>query len=220
MKKFLVVTLLLIFIVLISGCAKPQEVSQVPVPTTPEVEGKVSEVPKAVVLTTFESGDIEGWQPRGSGVKITVTDKEAHAGKFSLYIEGRSADWHGAQIPLKNILKPGKTYSISIWVFQNSGSDQNMGLTMQRKYNTDGSTQYNWIKHGVVPSGKWVEFAGTYSIPADVSVEELTLYVEVPGNVTLSFYIDDLVITEGKTGFKITPELYDLFAKYYKDYLD
>ena len=169
--------------VMFSGCA-------------PKEEAPLPEENQPVISTDFEDGSAQGWQPRGGEVTITPTTAVKHTGEYSLYVSGRSADWHGAQIPLKNILKPGKTYSISVWVYQDSGSDQNMGSTMQRKYNTDTSTQYNWIKHDTVHSGEWTELAGTYTIPADVSIDELNLYIEAPDNVTLSYYIDDLVIYE------------------------
>lgn len=150
-------------------------------------------------------------------MKILVTDKEAHTGKYSLYVSGRSAGWHGAQIQLKDILKPGKVYSISVWVMQKSGSSQYLGLTMQRKYDTDSNTQYDWIKHeNNVPNGKWVELSGTYEIPANVSILDLSLYVEAPSNTSLDFYIDDLVIVEGKSAFRITPKLFELVAKVIK----
>lgn len=219
MRKYSLFILLFYFL-FIFGCAKP---SEVPITEPSEIGVKPSEVqlPKAeeikglVILTTFETGE-EGWQPFGGGVKISISDKVAHSGKFSLYVEGRSAGWHGAQFPLKNILQPGKTYNISVWVYQESGSDQRMILTMRRKYNTDESTQYDWIKAQFVPNRKWIEFKGFYNIPSGVTIEDLALYVEAPDNVDLTFYIDDLVITEKGLSFKLTPELLALISKYIK----
>jgi endo-1,4-beta-xylanase len=215
MKKIFVICTILMFLLFIVGCAKAPTTEQLQkVEEVKREVASVPSVPNALVITTFESGKEEGWTARGDNVKILVTDKEAHTGKYSLYVSGRSNGWHGAQIQLKDILKPGKVYSISVWVMQKSGSSQYLGLTMQRKYDTDSNTQYDWIKHeNNVPSGKWVELSGTYEIPANVSILDLTLYVEAPSNTTLDFYIDDLVIVEGKTGFRITPELYELVAK-------
>ncbi|MFN3699069.1 MAG: carbohydrate binding domain-containing protein [Dictyoglomus sp.] len=216
-KRFLVFLILLSILGVAAGCA-PTETKTAVLPEV-KVETKVAEVPEiagAVIITTFETGESEKWVARGEGVSILVTDKEAHTGKYSLYIKGRSSGWHGTQIQLKDLLKPGKVYSISLWVMHKNELPQHIGLTMQRKYNTDSSTQYDWIKHEMeIPGGKWVELSGSYEIPAGVSIEDLTLYVEAPKNVNLEFYIDDLVIVEGKKGFKITPELFDLFAKYY-----
>ena len=170
--------------VMVSGCAPKEETP----PTPPPEENQ------HVISADFEEGTMQGWE--ANGASISITTEVAHSGSHSLYVYGRSANWHSAQIPLKGILESGKTYSISVWVYQESGSDQNMGSTMKRKYSTDESTQYDWIKHDVVPSGEWTELAGTYTIPADVSIDELTLYVEAPDDVTLSYYIDDLVIDE------------------------
>lgn len=217
MRREVLWSILIIFtLVFVAGCA-PKEAVQVPseVKSVAESVKEAPNIPNAVVITTFESGKEENWVARGDGVSIAVTDKEAHTGKYSLYVSGRSAGWHGAQIQLKDLLKPGKVYSISVWVMQKTGTSQYLGLTMQRKYNTDSATQYDWIKHErEIPSGKWVELSGTYQIPSGVSILDLALYVEAPSNVNLDFYIDDLVIVEGKTGFRITPELFELFAKY------
>ena len=65
--------------------------------------------------STFEKGT-ENWQSRGDPVSITSTDKIAHSGKYSLYVTERQSNWHGAQIDLKDMLIPGKSYEIEVWV--------------------------------------------------------------------------------------------------------
>lgn len=72
----------------------------------------------------FESGTTEGWQARGSGVTVKPDSVVAYNGKYSLYVSGRTSNWHGAQIPVDTILEQGKVYKISVWVYQNSGSTQ------------------------------------------------------------------------------------------------
>ncbi|MCS7201691.1 MAG: carbohydrate binding domain-containing protein [Dictyoglomus sp.] len=223
MKKYSIFILIVIYLysLFITGCARPIEVPSTspapsePIPKTEVQIPKAEEIKGLILLTTFETGE-EGWQPFGGGVKISISEKVARSGKFSLYVEGRSAGWHGAQIPLKNILQPGKTYNISTWIYQESGTDQRMILTMRRKYSTDESTQYNWIRAQFVPNKKWTEFRGSYSIPSGAIIEDLALYIEAPDNANLTFYIDDLVITEKGSSFKLNPELLTLISKYIK----
>ncbi|MCX7720461.1 MAG: carbohydrate binding domain-containing protein [Dictyoglomus thermophilum] len=222
-KKLFSILLVLGFVFIVSGCTPKETAVQTTVPqeAVKEVAKEVPNIPNAILITTFESGKTEGWTPNGEGVSVAVVDKDAHTGKYSLYVTGRTAGWNGAQIQLKDILKPGKVYSISVWVKHNSELPQHVGITMRRKYDSDSSTQYDWIKHdNEVPGGKWVELAGTYQIPAGVNILDLALYVEIPSNPNLDFYIDDVVIVEGKQGFRITPEIFDLFAKYFRTYLN
>jgi endo-1,4-beta-xylanase len=143
-----------------------------------------------VKSSTFESGSTEGWQARGTGsdAQISVVDTVAHSGSKSLYVTGRAQTWQGAQIDLTSLLEKGKEYQFSIWVYQNSGSDQNITLTMQRK-NADNTTNYDTIKwQQTVPSGVWTEITGSYQVPQTAT--QLVFYVESP-NATLSFYLDD-----------------------------
>ena len=143
-----------------------------------------------VKSSTFESGSTEGWQARGTGsdAQISVVDTVAHSGSKSLYVTGRAQTWQGAQIDLTSLLEKGKEYQFSIWVYQNSGSDQNITLTMQRN-NADNTTDYDTIKwQQTVPSGVWTEITGSYQVPQTAT--QLVFYVESP-NATLSFYLDD-----------------------------
>ncbi|HPZ29735.1 MAG TPA: sugar-binding protein [Defluviitoga sp.] len=147
-----------------------------------------------LLKTTFEEG-LDNWQPRGTPVTITRTDKVANSGKYSLYVSGRESGWHGAQIDLKHILTPGFSYNFEIWVYQETGQDQIITLTMERKFASDEQTRYNsiaWQK--TVPSNKWTKIEGPYTIEPGEIVETLTFYVESP-NAALDFYIDDFVLT-------------------------
>ncbi|WAM33191.1 endo-1,4-beta-xylanase [Caldicellulosiruptor morganii] len=165
----------------------------------------------------FESGTTEGWQARGSGVTVKPDSVVAYNGKYSLYVSGRTSNWHGAQIPVDTILEQGKVYKISVWVYQNSGSTQKMSLTMQRRFATDPSTSYeNLIYNRDVPSNTWVELSGSYSIPAGVTVSELLLYVEAQ-NANLAFWVDDLKIYDLSKLAEPEWEIPSLIEKY-KDY--
>ncbi|PLV57660.1 endo-1,4-beta-xylanase [Thermotoga sp. SG1] len=163
--------------------------------------------PKVVYETSFEKG-LGEWQPRGGDVKISISSKVAHSGKKSLFVSNRQKGWHGTQINLKGILKTGKTYAFEAWAYQESGQDQTIIMTMQRKYSSDANTQYEWIKSSTVPSGQWVQLSGTYTIPAGVTVEDLTLYFESQ-NPTLEFYVDDVKVvdtTSAEIKLEMNPE--------------
>lgn len=178
------------------------------------------EIPGMVISSTFESGTAENWEPRGDGVKVSVAKDVAKTGEASLFVTGRTRGWHGAQINLSKILEPGKSYDISVWVYQKTGEFQKLTLTMQRKYNTDTQTRYEtivWQRN--VPDKTWVELSGSYSVASNVKVEELILYVESP-NATLEFYIDDIkvidkTVTKGQPEWEI-PSLAEIFKNDFK----
>nr|AAB95325.1 family 10 xylanase [Caldicellulosiruptor sp. Rt69B.1] len=143
----------------------------------------------------FEGGGTEGWQARGTGsdAQISVVDTVAHSGSKSLYVSGRADTWQGARIDMTNLLEKGKDYQFSIWVYQNSGSEQEITLTMQRK-NADDSTKYDTIKwRQKVASGVWTEVSGSYTVPQTAT--QLIFYVESP-NATLDFYLDDFTVID------------------------
>ncbi|AEM72886.1 endo-1,4-beta-xylanase [Caldicellulosiruptor acetigenus] len=149
--------------------------------------------PGVVKSATFEGGTTEDWQARGNGVTISVVNTVAHNGSKSLYVTGRSSTWHGAQIDLTSVLEKGKDYQFSVWVYQDSGSDQKLTLTMQRQ-NADGTTNYDSIKYQqTVATNTWVELTGSYTVPTTAT--QLILYVEA-ADTTLSFYIDDFTAVD------------------------
>lgn len=100
--------------------------------------------------TSFED-EQHSWEPRGDEVSISPSNKVSHSGKYSLAVEGRKSDWNGAQINLAKTLKPGTSYDFEIYVYQDTGQDQLITLTMQRKYASDANTNYDtilWQKKG------------------------------------------------------------------------
>lgn len=159
--------------------------------------------PGTVLYSSFDDS-LNGWQPRGEEVNLVLDGSNARSGS-SLKVQGRMKNWHGAQIDVKNVLQPGKSYELTVWVYQNSGEDQRITLTMQRKYSTDEKTNYDTIVwQRFVPSGKWTEIRGSYSVMSNVNVEELLFYVESP-NPTLEYNIDEVVIVD-KSVMAIEPE--------------
>jgi len=176
------------------------------------------QIPGVVYGTSFENG-IGGWQPRGDGVNISTAMKVAHIGEYSLFVSGRQKGWQGTQLDVKGILKAGKTYSFEGWVYQESGQDQTIIMTMQRKYTTDENTKYEWIKAETVPSGKWTKISGAYTIRAGAVLEQLILYFESK-NPTLEFYVDDVTIVDASIPMakpeEEIPSLKEVFKDYFK----
>ena len=62
-------------------------------------------------------------------------------------VSDRSAAWNGAAVLLDNSWKSGETYAFSCAVYQASGADVNMKLSLQYSDGTD--TQYVQISAGV-----------------------------------------------------------------------
>ncbi|MEN3008530.1 endo-1,4-beta-xylanase [Pseudothermotoga sp.] len=151
--------------------------------------------PGTVLYSSFD-GSLDDWQPRGAEVNLAIDGTIVKSGSGSLKVQGRTKNWHGAQIDVKNVLQPGKSYEFTVWVYQNSGEDQRITLTMQRKYAGDEETNYDTIVwQRLVPTGKWTEIRGTYSVRLNAIVEELTFYVESP-NPTLEYNIDEVMIVD------------------------
>ena len=64
-------------------------------------------------------------------------------------------------------------------MYQETGEDQPITLTMQRKYASDKETHYDtivWQK--TIPSGEWTKLAGSYTVKLGEKVEELLFYIE------------------------------------------
>ncbi len=136
--------------------------------------------------STFESGT-DGWSERGDASVSTDSDNY-YAGKKSLYVTGRTDNWHGASIALDpDAFVAGNTYSFSTGVLQKSGSAVDMQLTLQ--YSLDGEDHYDQIASAAAKSGEWTKLENTsFTIPA--GAVNLLLYVEAPDSLT-DFYIDE-----------------------------
>lgn len=136
--------------------------------------------------STFESGT-DGWSERGDA-SVSTDSSNYYSGKKSLYVTGRTDNWHGASIALdSDAFVAGNTYSFSTGVLQKSGSSVDMQLTLQYKLN--GEDNYDQIASATVKSGEWTKLENTsFTIPSGAS--DLLLYVEAPDSLT-DFYIDE-----------------------------
>ena len=166
----------------------------------------------------FENG-ILGWQPRGDGVEVSVSQDTSTSGNNSLHVLNRTQNWHGAQIDLRDVLQTGKTYYFEGWVYQKTGQNQTIIMTMQRKYGSDSATRYDWIQAQTIPTDQWTKISGTYSVKANERIDELLLYFESQSS-SIDFYIDDISIVDLSVPKNVPeseiPSLKDVFKDTFK----
>ena len=137
---------------------------------------------------TFESGNGD-WESRGA-TTLTSDSKNYYAGSKSLFVSGREDTWQGAAIPLDSSqFVPGYAYSFSTAILQNSGSTEEVKITLQYN-NASGEESYDTVASADAASGKWTKLENTsYTIPSDAT--NLLLYVETES--TTDFYVDDAI---------------------------
>lgn len=161
-----------------------------PPPVEPDADGYY-------FYDTFEE-DMGGWNARGSS-SLGYSSYSAMAGNSSLYVTDRADTWNGAGHDLSaGTFVPGKNYAFGASVMQESGSTQNILLTLQ--YNdANGETQYTTVASAEAASGEWVNLENTsFTIPAGAS--SMLLYVEI-ADTTCDFYMDEAYGgIEGVTG--------------------
>lgn len=158
------------------------------IPTTPPAEPEKPADGKNYFNDTFESGN-GNWEARGA-TTLTSNSSNYYAGSKSLFVSGREDTWQGAAIPLDSSqFVPGHAYSFSTAILQNSGSTEEVKITLQ--YNdASGTESYDTVASADAASGKWTKLENTsYTIPEGAT--NLLLYVETESMT--DFYIDNAV---------------------------
>ena len=140
----------------------------------------------------FETGDTTGWFAFGTPT-ISAETSQVHSGTYAAQVSNRTQTFMGIAQSFVGVLQAGQTYNVSAWVRLVGGGNQTMQLTMQK---TDGSgTSYAAIASGSVSSSGWTQLSGQYTYNPSGTVTVLTLYAEMPSNLTNSYYIDDVQLT-------------------------
>ena len=140
----------------------------------------------------FETGDTTGWFAFGTPT-ISAETSQVHSGTYAAQVSNRTQTFMGIAQSFVGVLQSGQTYNVSAWVRLVGGGNQTMQLTMQK---TDGSgTSYAAIASGSVSSSGWTQLFGQYTYNPSGTVTVLTLYAEMPSNLTNSYYIDDVQLT-------------------------
>ena len=156
-----------------------------PPPPPPEVEPDSNGY---YFTNTFEDGTTQFWVSRGDPVTIVNTTDHAYEGTRSLFVSGRTSDWHGVAYNLDiRAFVPGISYSFGVMAMYASGNaTDTFKLTLQYR---DAAGDNNWATIATAPAarGQWVQLLNTdFTIPAGAT--ELLIYVEMP--TMADFYID------------------------------
>ena len=144
------------------------------------------------IACTFEDGTTQGWYSRSSGARVSTTSENAHRGKCSLLITGRTESWDGPRLDLPAPVSAGTTYTFSVWVRLVPGEDP-ATLKLSVEYGVNSCPIYDSVTPGkVVTADDWMTLKGKYTLA--VSVEYFSVYVESVTGVA-SFYLDDFSMT-------------------------
>ena len=143
---------------------------------------------------TFETAaqGTQGWGGRiGPETAANVTTQAAN-GSRSVFVSGRTESWHGVAYPLDACtFVPGNTYSFSgIAMYAEGPATSSFKLTLQYDLNSD--VVWAGVDSTVANRGAWVMLENA-NFPIPAGATNLILYVEMPGNLTSSFYIDDMM---------------------------
>ena len=149
----------------------------------------------------FEDGNANGFGPRGGcAVEITNLKNHTDSGQNSLYVTKRTANWNGATLSIRKLVEVGVPYKFSAWVLQDSGTTQKISMKLDYK-DSAGTAYYGTIVEDQdFPSGKWVKVEAACEIPEYAG--DIAVYFESSSSDTLSFYLDDVVITGKKSDYK------------------
>ena len=160
--------------------------------TTAETQSPLPQVGLIGVNGFENEEDLAGWVGRGEAGSVTIkrTDAVAHAGTYSLMTENRSIDWNGPGCTYS--FEKGKTYTISSWVYQDSGSSQMIILSAETT--VAGTPGYQNLNRTECKSGEWTQLTGTFR--AGDNVEKTVIYFETLNAEALSFYVDDISVTD------------------------
>jgi len=184
------------------------------------VAGKVRDPKQDTILcdTSFEDSKFAGWTANGTGTdaELFINESTAHDGFKSLFVTGRADSWQGAKFDLMNKVKKGQTIEVSMWVYQTSGTNQEIRISICT--DAAGDPTYNTVAvEYAVPSRTWVELKGSYTITYTGDLEQLFLYVE-SGSPTADIGIDDVLIVAPfvEEGIETDiPSLKDVYADYF-----
>lgn len=131
----------------------------------------------------------DDWCARGTSA-ISRDQNNYYSGDYSLKVSERNDYWHGCVKELDpDIFKPGRTYSFSTGVLQNSGKPVKMQLALQQGEGEDLS--YTDIATVKAESGVWTKLENTeFTIPE--GSDQLFLYVATTEeeNDLCDFFID------------------------------
>ena len=174
----------------------------------------------AVSFSSFENST-DGWGPWG-GATLSLTDEAAQSGSNSLYVSGRTANWHSPRIYLDNLLTVGETYTFYVSVKLTPGSSGTADLTIRSDFADSDSVYTSLLSNPVTVSDQsWTLLSGNYTHASEP--ETFWFYVKGPSVVdgeAASFYIDDFSLVSqgsGPVDFSSSENIIDIGAYEYID---
>ncbi|MDA8848025.1 carbohydrate binding domain-containing protein, partial [Flavobacteriaceae bacterium] len=174
----------------------------------------------AVSFSSFENST-DGWAPWG-GATLSLTDEAAQSGYNSLYVSGRTANWHSPRIYLDNLLTVGETYTFYVSVKLTPGSSGTADLTIRSDFADSGSVYTSLLSNPVTVSDQsWTLLSGDYTHASEP--DTFWFYVKGPSVVdgeAASFYIDDFSLVSQGSGpidFSSSVNIIDIGAYEYID---
>lgn len=141
-----------------------------------------------LLQSDFEDGTLQNWSGRGEVEVLTAKTQAARTGNYGLEVSGRTKTWHGPSLDVTSQLEVGQTYVFVGWVKLPAGTS-NSSIYMSLQRNLPSTIHYDNLTFATVTSNGWVKLQAQYKLlePAD----QLSIYFEIPGSASASFYLDD-----------------------------
>lgn len=132
---------------------------------------------------------------------ITVTDREAASGSYSLHMTGRTTTGSGPKQVITGEVEAGKSYRFSAKVKYTEGPEQK-----QFNYCIQNGPSWQGIQimgSTVLNKGEWGTIEGVYTLPQGADLSETFIFIETvwtpnPDPVVdlMDFYVDDVSFSE------------------------
>ncbi|NEC93627.1 carbohydrate binding domain-containing protein, partial [Streptomyces sp. SID12501] len=113
-------------------------------------------------------------------------------------VQGRTQSWNGAAVDVTDVLVPGATYTIGLWLRLPTGSSE-AGLRVSVQRDVDGVASYETVTTVERVTSQWTQVVASYT-PG--RFDTASLYVESTGSLT-DFLLDDVLVS----GVTYTPDL-------------
>ncbi|MDT8717219.1 endo-1,4-beta-xylanase [Clostridium sp. 19966] len=168
----------------------------------------------------FEAGNIDGWSAGGSA-KIEITTEDKASGNYSMKVSERKNSWDGPSYHLIDRVKIGSIYKFSLKVKALPGQSGAKEITIHTSKTVNGSDTWPSLKTDVpISDTAWTTVEAELSLAdATSALSRLDLSIG-SSNTALSFYIDDVSLTEEVDNKplpiqKDIPSLKDVLAPYF-----
>ncbi|QOS77886.1 endo-1,4-beta-xylanase [Paenibacillus sp. JNUCC31] len=166
---------------------------------------KTGEGDQALFEAQFEDGILGKWRARASE-KLEIVTGVGHDSTRSLRTSSRTETFHGPLIEVLDHVQKGSTVHISFWAMYDEGPDsQVINGSLEKEYNKDASSlEYATFASATLNKGQWKKIEADVVIPGENSgITGFRMYAETPWKKseevtpadTISFYIDDVLIT-------------------------